>query len=120
MLVLALGSTSGGIRHALPVVVLLATFAGCAISLGLVSKSRPFRVIVAALVVAAAVSALPVMRPWEYFNELIGGAKNGYLYFNDEGVDGWQRSKELAAYYHRVLEPTGEIPVVAYPCGRLR
>jgi hypothetical protein len=114
-LVLASGSTYGGIRHALPAVVLLAIFAGCVISLGLVSKSRPFRVIVAALVVAAAASALPAMRPWEYFNELIGGAKNGSLYFNDEGVDCWQRSKELAAYYHQVLEPTGEIPVAAYP-----
>jgi hypothetical protein len=115
MLVLASGSTYGGIRHALPAVVLLAIFAGCAISLGLVSKSRPFRVIVAALLVAAAASALPVMRPWEYFNELIGGAKNGSLYFNDEGVDCWQRSKELATYYHQVLEPTGEIPLAVYP-----
>jgi tetratricopeptide (TPR) repeat protein len=115
MLVLAAGSTYGGIRHALPAVVLLAIFAGCAISFGLVSKSRPFRVTVALLVVAAAASALPVMRPWEYFNELIGGAKNGYLYFNDEGVDCWQRSNELAEYYHQVLEPTGEIPVVVYP-----
>jgi tetratricopeptide (TPR) repeat protein len=70
---------------------------------------------VAALVVAAAASALPVMRPWEYFNELIGGSKNGYVYFNDEGVDCWQRSKELAEYYHGVLEPAKEIPFSAYP-----
>jgi hypothetical protein len=115
MLVLSEGSTYGGIRHALPAVVLLAIFAGCAISFGLGSKSRPFQVTVALLVVAAAASALPVMRPWEYFNELIGGAKNGYLYFNDEGVDLWQRSNELAGYYHRVLQPAGEIPVAEYP-----
>jgi hypothetical protein len=60
------------------------------------------------------------MRPWEYFNELIGGAKNGYLYFSDEGVDGWQRSKELAAYYHQVLEPRAKYPSRHAPCGRLR
>jgi tetratricopeptide (TPR) repeat protein len=70
---------------------------------------------VALLLVVAAASALPVMRPWEYFNELIGGAKNGPLYFNDDGVDLWQRSNELAGYYHQVLEPTGEIPVMVYP-----
>lgn len=115
MLVLSEGSTYGGIRHALPAVVLMAIFAGCAISFGLGSKSKPFQVTVTLLVVAAAASALPVMRPWEYFNELIGGAKNGYLYFNDEGVDLWQRSNELAGYYHRVLEPGGEIPVAVYP-----
>ena len=93
----------------------MAIFAGCAITFGLGSKSKPLQVTVALLVVAAAASALPVMRPWEYFNELIGGAKNGYLYFNDEGVDLWQRSNELAGYYHLVLQPAGEIPVAVYP-----
>jgi hypothetical protein len=58
------------------------------------------------------------MRPWEYFNEIIGGAKNGYLYFSDEGVDIWQRGKEIAEYYHRVLEPSGEVPILSYePIG---
>lgn len=27
----------------------------------------------------------------------------------------WQRSNELAEYYHHVLQPAGEIPVVVYP-----
>jgi hypothetical protein len=40
---------------------------------------------------------------------------SGRLYFNDEGVDCWQRSNQLGAYYHQVLEPAGEIPIVAYP-----
>jgi len=35
------------------------------------------------------------MRPWEYFNEFVGGPIRAYLYFSDEGVD--QRVKELAA-----------------------
>jgi hypothetical protein len=115
--VLASGATSGGIRHAMPVVALLSIFAGCAAYFGLVSKCTPFRVVVAVSLVAAAASAVPVMRPWEYFNELIGGTKNGYRYFNDEGVDCWQRSKELAAYSHQVLEPEGEKPLLAYPVG---
>jgi tetratricopeptide (TPR) repeat protein len=118
LLVLSLGSTYGGIRHSLPVGVLLAIFGGLAVQLALSSNSRASKAAVAAALVAAAVSALPVMRPWEYFNEIIGGAKNGYLYFSDEGVDIWQRGKELAEYYHRVLEPSGEVPILSYgPIG---
>ena len=118
LLVLAAGSTYGGIRHALPVVVLLSIFGGVAVQVALSSNSKPLKGVVAAAVVAAAVSALPVMRPWEYFNEVIGGPKNGYLYFSDEGVDLGQRAKELAEYYHRVLEPSGEVPIIFYgPIG---
>jgi hypothetical protein len=78
------------------------------------SESKPLRAAVVTALLAAAASALPVLRPWEYFNEIIGGTKNGYLYFSDEGVDLSQRGKEMAAYYHRVLEPAGEIPFHAY------
>lgn len=56
--------------------------------------------------------------PREYFNEIIEGTKNGHLYFSDEGVDIWQRGKEIAEYYHHVLEPSGEVPIVSYePIG---
>jgi tetratricopeptide (TPR) repeat protein len=54
------------------------------------------------------------MRPWEYFNEMAGGAENGYKYFNDEGVDLSQRVGEMAAYYHAYLEPNGQVPAVFY------
>ncbi len=118
LLVLSRGSSYGGIRHALPVVVLLAIFGGFAIQMGFASNSRFLKAAVVTAVVAAAASALPVMRPWEYFNEIIGGTKNGYLYFSDEGVDLGQRGKELAEYYHRVLEPSGGIPILFYgPIG---
>lgn len=114
VLVLASGSSYAGIRHALPAVVLLAIIAGFAMHLALVSTARPLKAIVAAALLAAAASALPVARPWEYFNEIIGGTKNGFLYFNDEGVDLGQRGKELANYYHQVLEPSGEKPFLSY------
>jgi hypothetical protein len=113
-LVLARGSTYAGIRHALPVVILLAIFGGLAVQRAFSSTSKPLKVVVVAAFVAAAASALPVMRPWEYFNEIGGGEKNAYRYFSDEGVDLWQRGKELAAYYHQVLEPAGEVPLLAY------
>jgi len=77
-------------------------------------NSKALSVTVYIALAAAAFSALPVIRPWEYFNEIIGGTKNGYRYFSDEGVDLWQRDAEMAAYYHRVLEPAGEIPLDFY------
>ena len=114
LLVLVLGSTYAGIRHALPVLVLLTAFGGLAIDEAIASPGWVLRIGVIAALVAAAASAIPVMRPWEYFNEIAGGAQNGYLYFSDEGVDLGQRAEDVANYYHRVLEPNGEIPVIAY------
>jgi hypothetical protein len=72
------------------------------------------RGVVAVGLFAALLSAIPVLRPWEYFNETIGGTANGYRYFSDEGVEIGQRTKELAAYYKENLEPHGEIPEVEY------
>ncbi len=112
-LVLASGATYAGVRHALPVVVLLYVFAGLAIERTYASRSRALQAAVALAFVAACASALPMLRPWEYFNEFIGPA-NAYKYFSDEGVDLGQRTKELAAYYRNVLAPAGEIPDIAY------
>ncbi|QNI33972.1 hypothetical protein H7849_08725 [Alloacidobacterium dinghuense] len=44
----------------------------------------------------------------------MGGAGRAYLYFSDEGVDLGQRVKELAAYYHQAVEPSGEVPFIFY------
>jgi hypothetical protein len=113
LLVLALGSTYAGIRHALPVVVLLAIIGGVAVHASVSSTSRSWKAVVMLALVAAAISALPVVRPWEYFNEIVG-SKNAYLYFSDEGVGLGQRGDELAEYYHRVLKPSGEVPFLGY------
>lgn len=112
--VLLRGVTYAGIRHALPVVVLLAIWGGAAIQSALHSDSKALKAVVSVALIAAVVSALPVIRPWEYFNETIGGTRNGYLYFSDEGVDLWQRGAELASYYHQALEATGELPLTLY------
>ena len=116
LFVLASGSSYAGIRHALPVVVLLAIIGGVAVDAGISSTSRSWKAITMMALVAAAISALPVMRPWEYFNEIVG-AKNAYLYFSDEGVDLSQRGNELEEYYHRLLEPAGEVPLLGYETG---
>jgi len=64
--------------------------------------------------VLACASAVPVLRPWEYFNEFVGGTKNGYKYFSDEGVDLGQRTKEIVDYYRKFLKPAGEMPTLIY------
>ena len=114
LLVLSRGATYAGIRHALPVVVLLSVFAGVAFEMSLTSGSRQLKILVALAFVAALVSALPQMRPWEYFNEFVGGSANAYKYFRDEGVDLGQRSKEFAEYYKREVKPNGPRPVCLY------
>jgi tetratricopeptide (TPR) repeat protein len=114
LLVLSTGATYAGIRHALPVVVLLAVFAGLAFEMALSSKAWQLKSLVELAFAAAAVSALPQMRPWEYFNEFVGGTTNAYKSFSDEGVNLGQRSKELAEYYKRELKPNGLRPVCLY------
>jgi Dolichyl-phosphate-mannose-protein mannosyltransferase len=117
LVVLASGSTYAGIRHALPVVVLLAIIGGVAVDAGVSSTSRAWKAVVTLALIAAAISALPVMRPWEYYNEIVG-SKNAYLYFSDEGVDLSQRGNELEEYHHRVLKPSGEVPLLGYEMGK--
>lgn len=112
-IVFAKGSSYGGIRHVLPAVPLLAVLAGIAIYKTLEYKSYLLRGAVAAASIAALLSAVPVMRPWEYFNETVG-TRNAYLYFNDEGTDLGLRLKEIVGYYDENLKPQGEIPYVEY------
>lgn len=112
--VLSSGSSYGGIRHALPVVVLLAVMGGITTHAAVPSNSKLLRAVVAVAFLVAAASALPVMRPWEYYNEIVGGGQNAYLYFNDEGIDVNQRDKEIIRYYHQILQPAGELPYLGY------
>lgn len=114
LLALATGATYAGIRHALPVVALMAIFAGLFVAAALASNSRILKAVTIAAYVLACVSALPVLRPWEYFNEFIGGPKNAYKYFGDEGVDLGQRSKEIVGYYRKFLKPAAEMADVLY------
>jgi dolichyl-phosphate-mannose-protein mannosyltransferase len=108
------GSTYAGVRHATPLFPIMAVLFGVAVYAAVEFRSNLLRVIVATCVVFAIVSAVPQMRPWEYFNELAGGSTNGYRYFNDEGVDLSQRIGEAAKFYHEELEQKGELPYLLY------
>ena len=114
LLILSTGATYAGVRHAMPVVVLLSIFAGIGCAVALATKTAPLKILVVLALVAAALSALPQMRPWEYFNEFAGGTSNAYRYFTDEGVDLGQRTKELAQFYRKELQPAHLRPDCIY------
>jgi hypothetical protein len=114
LFVLMKGSSYAGIRHALPVVPPLALFGALAIHRAIKTESQVLRGAVAFAFLAALLSAIPALRPWEYYNETIGGAANAHRYFNDEGVDLSLHTKELVEYYNQNLKPRGEVPFVTY------
>lgn len=114
LLALIKGASYAGIRHALPVVPLLALLGSLAIYQAIKHKSYLLRGVVVVALIVALLSAIPVLRPWEYYNETVGGTANAYRYFNDEGIDLSLRTKELVNYYNQNLKPNGEVPFVIY------
>ena len=114
LMVLSTGSAYAGIRHALPVVPPLALLASMAIYKAFESTSRFLRILVAVSIIAAMVSGIPVLRPWEYYNETVGGTSNAYLYFNDEGIDAAMRGREIETYFNENLRGRDEAPFILY------
>ncbi|HJQ37644.1 MAG TPA: hypothetical protein VKB93_10945 [Thermoanaerobaculia bacterium] len=98
-------SNSGyaGVRHALPLFPVFAVFAGVTIAYAWQTSTR---VIVIALIAAACIAALPVARPWEFFNAIAGGTKRAHLAFSDEGLDLGQRTLELERFYRAHVVPS--------------
>lgn len=98
----------GGVRHALPMLAGIAVIAGGALGIAMQKRSRPLLLVVAALYLLAAGMTLREPRLWEYHNELVGGSKDGYRYFGNEGLDLGQRFHEIRAFHDRVIAPSGE------------
>ncbi len=115
LIALVRGVSYGGIRHALPIVVVLAMFGGMAVAVAFGTRSRAARLVTAAAFLVAIVSAVPRIRPWEYFNEFVGGPDGAYLRLGDESVDVAQRDLDFIRYYRSHLQPAGEIPYLFYP-----
>ena len=101
-----------GVRHAMPIYPVLALFAGAAVFFAWKNNLLIWRLLLSVAALWALVSAIPILRPWEYYNALAGGTSHAYLHFSDEGLDLSIRTKELAKFYHERLEPNGELPVV--------
>lgn len=107
-------SSYAGVRHALPVFPVLAVLGASALLFAAESQARAARIVCAIAAIGALASALPVVRPWEYYNELAGGSANAYHHFNDEGLETGQRVREYAEFYHRELESKGILPYTEY------
>lgn len=105
--------TYGGIRHALPLVVLLALPAGALLTVAW--RRRPVLAFAAAAPLVVAL-AMTVREPrlWEYHNELAGGTADGYRSFGNEGLDLGQRWPEIHAFYREVIAPEGGVLYSSY------
>ncbi len=114
---LALAASQGayaGVRHALPVVLLLAVLAGAAVARVWQTRSKALALAVGACLGATAVMTLREPRLWEYHNELAGGTANAWQYFANEGLDLGQRAYEIDRYVHEVIVPSGASWYQAY------
>jgi len=103
----------GGIRHAMPLVVVLSIPAGAAVSQAWALRARTLesgaRISVIALLLMGAIAmTIGEKRVWEYHNELVGGSDGAWEYFGNEGLDLGQRFGELRAFHDRVIKPSGE------------
>jgi tetratricopeptide (TPR) repeat protein len=110
----AANSGYAGIRHALPVLPVLSVLAALPAVFAIEFPSRWIRAACLIALAGALASAVPVVRPWEYYNELAGGSAGGYRHFSDDGTENGQRVKEFADFYHRELEPKAIVPYVEY------
>lgn len=103
----------GGIRHAMPLVVVLSIPAGAAVWQVWTLRSRTLESgarmsVIGLLLVGAVAMTISEKRAWEYHNELVGGSANAWKYFGNEGLDLGQRFGELRAFHDRVVKPSGE------------
>ena len=101
------GSIYAGVRHALPVVLALAVLAGALLQRLWQSPRSLARSLAVAPLLLAAAMTLPEPRLWEYHNELAGGTEEAYKYFENEGLDLGQRSREIIAFGEHEVAPTG-------------
>lgn len=99
--------TYAGVRHALPVVVVLGVIAGAGVELAWRARQRAVIGVVAALFVVAIAMTARIPRLWEYHNELADGADGAWNQFGNEGLDLGQRAFEIKRFSDSAIVPTG-------------
>jgi hypothetical protein len=123
------GSLDIGIRHLLPLFPWMSLFSGLFL-VHVVEKWRikkvPAGKIASAVVALGFLSIVFIIFPnyLPYSNELVGGAQNDYLFYNDSNVDWGQASRYLASYLkqHPNITPVYEYygdPSAYYICGNI-
>lgn len=99
--------TYAGVRHALPVVVVLGIVAGAGVQVAWESRRRALTGLVTGLFVVALAMTARIPRLWEYHNELVGGTDGAWDDFGNEGIDLGQRAFEIKRFSDSVIVPTG-------------
>jgi len=99
--------TYAGVRHALPVVVVLAVVAGAGVELAWRARQRVVIGVVAGLFVTSIAMTARIPRLWEYHNEFAGGTAGAWDQFGNEGLDLGQRAFEIKHFSDSVIVPTG-------------
>jgi tetratricopeptide (TPR) repeat protein len=97
-----------GIRHALPLLMVLALVPGAATSRAWQERSRLWGIAVVSLLLVTALMTLGEKRLWEYHNELVGGSAGAWHYFRNESLDLGQRSLEQKRFYDAEISSTGK------------
>lgn len=99
-LIPALGSTvNAGLRHILPVFPPLFVLAGAVITRVFEQRRKPLKVAAAILLVALPVLVLRAYPDYlAFFNETVGGPRNGWKYLSDSNLDWGEELPRLASY----------------------
>ncbi len=87
-------ATYGGIRHAMPLVLMMALLIGLAASV-INWHRRIVWIPMVALFSLTLTMTITEKRTWEYHNETVGGTENAYRYFVNEGLGLSQRLREI-------------------------
>lgn len=102
-LVPSLGSkVNAGLRHILPIFPPLCILAGAMIARVLERGWKPVKVTAALLLMALPVLVLRTYPDYlAYFNEVVGGPRNGWKYLSDSNLDWGEELPRLASYVRR-------------------
>ena len=101
-------TTYAGLRHALPLVMLLALLAGALVWRLWSRERRGWRAAAVAPLLVALLMTAREPRLWEYHNELAGGTRDAWKYFLNESGDLGQRFHELDAYDDHAITRSGQ------------
>jgi hypothetical protein len=100
-------SAYAGVRHAMPLVLILLVVAGAVGAWAWQQRGRRWLALPAGLWLLAIIPNLGESRLWEYHNALVGGTAGAHRYFSNESVELGQRLHEIEAFVRREVEPTG-------------
>jgi tetratricopeptide (TPR) repeat protein len=103
-----------GVRHAMPLVIVLAVLSGALAWRASTASRRAWRLLPVGLLVLAAGMTWREPRLWEYHNEIVGGTAGAHRYFSNESVELGQRLHEIEAFHAREIGAGAEPLYIDY------